>query len=168
MCAFFDDMSDFTSFVYTPECVIRIAVSCFFALGVNISNYLVLGMTSPLTYQVPISLRFCYAYLHFVWFALVWVVRWLHLFLLFIAGQNKTSGVVLQLFTLRLSIQVLGHLKTVLILVLGFVVFHVRISCAIDVFPFEFRSIFNFFWTHLSTYYFCRNRWTCATWRGSP
>ena len=52
MCAFFDDMSDFSSFVYTPECVIRIAVSCFFALGVNISNYLVLGMTSPLTYQV--------------------------------------------------------------------------------------------------------------------
>jgi solute carrier family 35, member E3 len=44
-------------------------VSCVFALGVNISNYLVLGKTSPLTYQV------------------------------------------------------LGHLKTVLILVLGFTVF---------------------------------------------
>jgi hypothetical protein len=28
------------------------AVSCVFALGVNISNYLVLGKTSPLTYQV--------------------------------------------------------------------------------------------------------------------
>ncbi len=55
MCAFFDDMSDFSSFVYTPECVIRIAVSCFFALGVNISNYLVLGMTSPLTYQVLLT-----------------------------------------------------------------------------------------------------------------
>ena len=58
MCAFFDDMSDFSSFVYTPECVIRIAVSCFFALGVNISNYLVLGMTSPLTYQV----LFCFVF----------------------------------------------------------------------------------------------------------
>lgn len=54
MCAFFDDMSDFTNFTYTPECVIRIAVSCVFALGVNISNYLVLGMTSPLTYQVRV------------------------------------------------------------------------------------------------------------------
>ena len=44
-------------------------MSCFFALGVNISNYLVLGKTSPLTYQV------------------------------------------------------LGHMKTVLILILGFTVF---------------------------------------------
>jgi solute carrier family 35 protein E3 len=44
-------------------------VSCIFALGVNISNYLVLGKTSPLTYQV------------------------------------------------------LGHMKTVLILILGFTVF---------------------------------------------
>lgn len=46
-----------------------VVVSCFFALGVNISNYLVLGKTSPLTYQV------------------------------------------------------LGHMKTVLILILGFTVF---------------------------------------------
>lgn len=44
-------------------------MSCVFALGVNISNYLVLGKTSPLTYQV------------------------------------------------------LGHMKTVLILILGFTVF---------------------------------------------
>lgn len=55
-----------------------LAVSCFFALGVNISNYLVLGKTSPLTYQV------------------------------------------------------LGHLKTVLILVLGFTVFNVRF-CLVQV-----------------------------------
>lgn len=47
-------------------------ISCLFALGVNISNYLVLGATSPLTYQV------------------------------------------------------LGHLKTVLIIVLGFIVFKVK------------------------------------------
>jgi solute carrier family 35 protein E3 len=46
-----------------------VVVSCVFALGVNISNYLVLGKTSPLTYQV------------------------------------------------------LGHMKTVLILILGFTVF---------------------------------------------
>lgn len=45
-------------------------ISCCFALGVNISNYLVLGKTSPLTYQV------------------------------------------------------LGHMKTILILVLGFLVFN--------------------------------------------
>lgn len=54
-------------------------VSCVFALGVNISNYLVLGKTSPLTYQV------------------------------------------------------LGHLKTVLILVLGFTVFNVRRCPRIDI-----------------------------------
>ena len=29
-----------------------LAISCLFALGVNISNYLVLGKTSPMTYQV--------------------------------------------------------------------------------------------------------------------
>ena len=50
-----------------------VGVSCLFALGVNISNYLVLGQTSPLTYQV------------------------------------------------------LGHLKTVLIIVLGFLVFKVTL-----------------------------------------
>jgi len=31
------------------------ALSCVFALGVNISNYMVLGLTSPLTYQVSLS-----------------------------------------------------------------------------------------------------------------
>ena len=51
-----------------------LGISCLFALGVNISNYLVLGQTSPLTYQV------------------------------------------------------LGHMKTVLIIVLGFVVFKVEIT----------------------------------------
>lgn len=50
-------------------CSLPVVVSCIFALGVNISNYLVLGKTSPLTYQV------------------------------------------------------LGHMKTVLILILGFTVF---------------------------------------------
>jgi len=70
MCPFFDDVQALWNFQYTTPCVMRIMVSCVFALGVNISNYLVLGKTSPLTYQV------------------------------------------------------LGHLKTVLILVLGFTVFH--------------------------------------------
>eukprot|EP01038_Epipyxis_sp_PR26KG_P009625 gene9625-12961_t len=70
MCPFFDDLSKLSTFQYTTPCVIRIVISCIFALGVNISNYLVLGKTSPLTYQV------------------------------------------------------LGHMKTVLILVLGFTVFN--------------------------------------------
>ncbi|KAJ1418823.1 triose-phosphate transporter family-domain-containing protein [Ochromonadaceae sp. CCMP2298] len=70
MCAFFDDLHAFAHYSYQPDCVFRISLSCFFALGVNVSNYLVLGKTSPLTYQV------------------------------------------------------LGHMKTVLILVLGFTVFN--------------------------------------------
>lgn len=64
--------------VFTQGCINRILLSCVFALGVNISNYLVLGKTSPLTYQV------------------------------------------------------LGHLKTVLILILGFTVFEK---------PFDLRNV---------------------------
>ena len=71
MCPMFDNVTALAKHEYTTACVARIALSCVFALGVNISNYLVLGKTSPLTYQV------------------------------------------------------LGHLKTVLILLLGFTVFQV-------------------------------------------
>merc|ERR1711968_82411 len=70
MCPFFDDTSGLAEYIYSTGTVTRICVSCFFALGVNVSNYLVLGKTSPLTYQV------------------------------------------------------LGHLKTILILVLGFLFFN--------------------------------------------
>ncbi len=52
MCPMFDDTASLVKFQYTSGCVFRIALSCCFALGVNISNYLVLGKTSPLTYQV--------------------------------------------------------------------------------------------------------------------
>lgn len=52
MCPFFDDLNALSTYKYTMPCIIRIVVSCVFALGVNISNYLVLGKTSPLTYQV--------------------------------------------------------------------------------------------------------------------
>ena len=52
MCPMFDNINDLINFEYTTPCVIRIVVSCFFALGVNVSNYVVLGKTSPLTYQV--------------------------------------------------------------------------------------------------------------------
>eukprot|EP01033_Poteriospumella_lacustris_P008417 gene8418-6078_t len=69
MCPMFDDIHALSHYTYTWPAVFRIGLSCVLALGVNISNYLVLGKTSPLTYQV------------------------------------------------------LGHLKTVLILVLGFTVF---------------------------------------------
>ena len=52
MCPFFDDVTALTNFNYSFGCVSRILISCILALGVNISNYLVLGKTSPLTYQV--------------------------------------------------------------------------------------------------------------------
>mmetsp|Transcript_9980 Transcript_9980/g.22417 ORF Transcript_9980/g.22417 Transcript_9980/m.22417 type:complete len:345 (+) Transcript_9980:166-1200(+) len=52
MCFLFDDMASLPSFHMTPACFCRIALSCLLALGVNVSNYLVLGKTSPLTYQV--------------------------------------------------------------------------------------------------------------------
>lgn len=74
MCPMFDNVERLWNFEYTFGLVIRIIVSCCFALGVNISNYVVLGKTSPLTYQV------------------------------------------------------LGHLKTVLILVLGVVIFHKEVD----------------------------------------
>ena len=89
LCPMFDDVQSLLQYEYSTACIVRIGkfwklilsdifsylmvigISCIFALGVNISNYLVLGKTSPLTYQV------------------------------------------------------LGHLKTILILVLGFTVFQV-------------------------------------------
>ena len=52
LCPFFDDVSALINYEYSSGCVIRIVISCVLALGVNISNYLVLGKTSPLTYQV--------------------------------------------------------------------------------------------------------------------
>ena len=90
LCPIFDDVKALMKYEYSPTCLARIgnshsstpsfislfgslAISCTFALGVNISNFLVLGKTSPLTYQV------------------------------------------------------LGHLKTILILILGFAFFNVRI-----------------------------------------
>ncbi len=70
MCPMFDNVTELMNYQYTYGVVGRIFMSCCFALGVNISNYMVLGKTSPLTYQV------------------------------------------------------LGHLKTVLILVLGVIIFN--------------------------------------------
>jgi solute carrier family 35, member E3 len=70
MCPFFDDTTALSAYVYSTPALGRIILSCIFALGVNISNYLVLGKLGPLTYQV------------------------------------------------------VGHLKTILILVLGFIMFN--------------------------------------------
>ena len=47
----------YITFVYT-----YIVLSCLFALGVNVSNYLVLGKTSPLTYQVAPNPYLLYMY----------------------------------------------------------------------------------------------------------
>jgi solute carrier family 35 protein E3 len=74
MCPFFDDVHALYQFEYSTPCILRILASCLFAIGVNISNYIVIGKTSPLTYQV------------------------------------------------------LGHLKTVLILILGFIMFNKHVD----------------------------------------
>lgn len=52
MTPVFDSVSQLRVFPMTAEVLAHIILTCFFALGVNISNYLVLGKTSPLTYQV--------------------------------------------------------------------------------------------------------------------
>lgn len=70
MCPIFDDVGRLIEYEHTAGSIFRIALSCVLALAVNVSNYVVLGRTSPLTYQV------------------------------------------------------LGHAKTILILVLGFLVFN--------------------------------------------
>ena len=52
MCPMFDDLGGLYNYTYSTPVVFRILLTCVLALGVNISNYVVLGMTSPLTYQV--------------------------------------------------------------------------------------------------------------------
>ena len=54
MSPFFDDMHALYDYEYSVGCITRIFMSCVFAIGVNITNYLVIGKTSPLTYQVVI------------------------------------------------------------------------------------------------------------------
>ena len=96
-----------------------ILLSCVLALGVNISNYLVLGKTSPLTYQV---LGACLLLCFFL--GLLLCMSRLSVGLCVWLGQTST--------VIRLNPPTphppahpqLGHLKTVLILVLGVVLFH--------------------------------------------
>jgi hypothetical protein len=64
MCPMFDDVPSLLAYQYTWPCIIRIGVSCCLALGVNISNYLVLGKTSPLTYQVNHTKSFIILFFH--------------------------------------------------------------------------------------------------------
>merc|ERR1712006_58455 len=49
---FFDDVDKLMNYRWNWETIFWILLSCILALGVNITNYLVLGKTSPLTYQV--------------------------------------------------------------------------------------------------------------------
>ena len=56
MVPYFDDVSDIKEpFVraMSPHVWSDIAISCALAVAVNVTNYQVLGLTSPLTYQVP-------------------------------------------------------------------------------------------------------------------
>jgi solute carrier family 35 protein E3 len=52
MSPMFDDVPKLYNYNYHTPCIARIMLSCCFAFGVNITNYYVLGKTSPLTYQV--------------------------------------------------------------------------------------------------------------------
>jgi solute carrier family 35 protein E3 len=52
MAPFFDDLGAIGHVEWRPSLVFWIITSCALALGVNITNYQVLGRTSPLTYQV--------------------------------------------------------------------------------------------------------------------
>jgi len=46
-------------YVYTPSSVLVILLTCVFAVAVNLTNYLVIGKTSPITYQVVGHLKTC-------------------------------------------------------------------------------------------------------------
>jgi hypothetical protein len=48
----FDDLTRLSTFEMSSGVALRIGISCVLALAVNITNYLVLGKTDPLTYQV--------------------------------------------------------------------------------------------------------------------
>lgn len=53
VCIFlFEDITAIASFDYSVPIVILTISTCFLAVLVNISNYLVIGKTSPITYQV--------------------------------------------------------------------------------------------------------------------
>lgn len=47
-----DGLTNYITFDLYTGVLFRIMLTCVFALVVNVSNYLVIGKTSPLTYQV--------------------------------------------------------------------------------------------------------------------
>eukprot|EP00735_Rhodelphis_limneticus_P012375 TRINITY_DN5628_c0_g1::TRINITY_DN5628_c0_g1_i1::g.12056::m.12056 TRINITY_DN5628_c0_g1::TRINITY_DN5628_c0_g1_i1::g.12056 ORF type:complete len:314 (+),score=44.62,sp/F4IHS9/UXT1_ARATH/39.10/7e-60,TPT/PF03151.11/4.1e+02,TPT/PF03151.11/2.5e-22,EamA/PF00892.15/64,EamA/PF00892.15/72,EamA/PF00892.15/8.2e-05,UAA/PF08449.6/0.0045,EmrE/PF13536.1/5.7e+02,EmrE/PF13536.1/9.7,EmrE/PF13536.1/0.015 TRINITY_DN5628_c0_g1_i1:126-1067(+) len=49
----------FFGFEFTPAVLVLILLTCIFGLGVNITNFFVLGETSPITYQVVGHLKTC-------------------------------------------------------------------------------------------------------------
>jgi len=52
MLPFFDNYQALSTFPMDGNTMFHLILSCVLALGVNVSNYVVLGKTSPLTYQV--------------------------------------------------------------------------------------------------------------------
>ena len=52
MTPFLDNMTDLAVYEYTPGAVAAIAFACFLAFCVNLSTFLVIGHTNPVTYQV--------------------------------------------------------------------------------------------------------------------
>jgi solute carrier family 35, member E3 len=57
MVPLFDNVKYLARTEFSIPLINHVAMSCVMALGVNISNYLVLGKTSPLTYQVLSHLK---------------------------------------------------------------------------------------------------------------
>jgi hypothetical protein len=135
---------------------------------VNISNYLVLGKTSPLTYQVvrrtgvALSSAIPREGLHD---SLFWLQE---------AAPRCIPHLISHSFLSVHSAQVLGHLKTVLILVLGFTVFNVSSALFLALWPLSSSQQRQDFAYNLPTttvpslYVYCRNRLTCATCWASP
>ena len=57
MCPLFDDFAALRTVDWNSDLVVHILISCALALGANLTNYYVLGLTSPLSYQVLTHLK---------------------------------------------------------------------------------------------------------------
>lgn len=59
MAPFFDDVSKAMSYHFTPTSTTLVLISCAFAVAVNISNFIIIGKTSAVTYQVVGHFKTC-------------------------------------------------------------------------------------------------------------
>ncbi|KAL0919526.1 hypothetical protein M5K25_011624 [Dendrobium thyrsiflorum] len=98
------------AFKYTPEVLVFIVVSCLISVSVNFSTFLVIGKTSPVTYQVLGHLKTCLV-LAFGYVLLRDPFSWRNIFGISVAvvgmvlysyhctieNQQKASEVILQL-----------------------------------------------------------------------